>query len=122
MEDLRSLKALQLDALREVANIGAGHAATALSQMIGETIMISVPRINVARLEDVPPQVAASEQARRLRNGLITVAVLAILVIGLLLAVPGLRGVVDVPNCAHWTQQERPDLVTAALLDFLRGL
>ena len=40
MEDLRSLKAIQLDALREVANIGAGHAATALSQMTGETIMI----------------------------------------------------------------------------------
>ena len=36
--------------------------------------------------------------------------------------VPNLRGVVDVPDCAHWTQQERPDLVTAALLDFLRGL
>ena len=25
MEDIRSLKAIQLDALREVANIGAGH-------------------------------------------------------------------------------------------------
>lgn len=62
MEDLRSLKAIQLDALREVANIGAGHAATALSQMIGETIMISVPRINVARLEDVPPQVGEPDQ------------------------------------------------------------
>jgi pimeloyl-ACP methyl ester carboxylesterase len=36
--------------------------------------------------------------------------------------VPDLRGVVDVPDCAHWTQQERPDLVTAALLDFLGGL
>jgi chemotaxis protein CheC len=52
----------QLDALREVANIGAGHAATALSEMIGETIMISVPRINVARLEEVPPQVAAPDE------------------------------------------------------------
>ena len=62
MEDIRSLKAIQLDALREVANIGAGHAATALSQMIGGTIMISVPTINVARLEDVPPQVAAPEE------------------------------------------------------------
>ena len=62
MEDLRSLKALQLDALREVANIGAGHAATALSQMIGETIMISVPTISVARLEDVPPQLAAPDE------------------------------------------------------------
>jgi pimeloyl-ACP methyl ester carboxylesterase len=36
--------------------------------------------------------------------------------------VPNLRGVVDVPDCAHLTQQEGPDLVTAALLDFLRGL
>jgi chemotaxis protein CheC len=62
MEDIRSLKALQLDALREVANIGAGHAATALSQMIGGTIMISVPTINVSRLEDVPPQVAAPDE------------------------------------------------------------
>ena len=62
MEDLRSLKAIQLDALREVANIGAGHAATALSQMVGETIMISVPTINVARLEDVPPQVGDPDQ------------------------------------------------------------
>jgi chemotaxis protein CheC len=33
MIDVRELDALQIDALREVANIGAGHAATALSQM-----------------------------------------------------------------------------------------
>ena len=62
MHDIRSLKALQLDALREVANIGAGHAATALSQMIGGTIMISVPTINVSRLEEVPPQISAPEE------------------------------------------------------------
>jgi chemotaxis protein CheC len=62
MEDLRSLKALQIDALREVANIGAGHAATALSQMIGEKIMISVPTITVARLEEIPPQLTAPDE------------------------------------------------------------
>jgi chemotaxis protein CheC len=62
MDDIRSLKALQLDALREVANIGAGHAATALSQMIGGTIMITVPTINVSRLEEVPPQISAPEE------------------------------------------------------------
>jgi len=44
---------LQLDALREVENIGAGHAATALSQMTNRRIMISVPKISVTRLEDV---------------------------------------------------------------------
>ena len=53
MDDIRDLKDLQLDALREVENIGAGHAATALSQMTDRRIMISVPRINVTRLEDV---------------------------------------------------------------------
>jgi chemotaxis protein CheC len=52
MEDVRDLKALQLDALREVANIGAGHAATALSQMTNRTIMINVPEVNVLALED----------------------------------------------------------------------
>ncbi|HKO17246.1 MAG TPA: chemotaxis protein CheC [Gemmatimonadaceae bacterium] len=62
MEDIRALKAIQLDALKEVANIGAGHAATALSQMIGGTIMISVPTINISRLEDIPPQVAEPDE------------------------------------------------------------
>jgi chemotaxis protein CheC len=62
MNDIRSLKENQLDALREVANIGAGHAATALSQMVGSTIMISVPRINVATLEDLPPVVSTPEE------------------------------------------------------------
>ena len=62
IDDIRSLKAIQLDALNEVANIGAGHAATALSQMIGGTIMISVPTINISRLEEIPPQVAEPDE------------------------------------------------------------
>jgi chemotaxis protein CheC len=62
VDDIRKLKALQLDALREVANIGAGHAATALSQMTGHTIMISVPQINIAPLEDIPNQVGSDEE------------------------------------------------------------
>ncbi|HJR15447.1 MAG TPA: chemotaxis protein CheC [Gemmatimonadales bacterium] len=52
MEDVRDLKESQLDAIREVANIGAGHAATALSQMTNRKIMINVPRVNVRPLED----------------------------------------------------------------------
>jgi chemotaxis protein CheC len=62
MEDVRTLKALQLDALREVANIGAGHAATALSQMVGSRIMITVPRINIMALEDVSSELEEPEQ------------------------------------------------------------
>ncbi|MFY7066588.1 alpha/beta fold hydrolase [Nocardiopsis changdeensis] len=36
--------------------------------------------------------------------------------------VPDLRGDVTLPGCGHWTQQERPEEVNAALLEFLAGL
>ncbi|MGH7649139.1 MAG: chemotaxis protein CheC [Gemmatimonadaceae bacterium] len=62
MADLLALKERQLDALRETANIGAGHAATALSQMTGSTIMITVPTITIAALEDVPSQIEDGEE------------------------------------------------------------
>ena len=62
MNELLSLKPMQMDALREVANIGAGHAATALSQMTSQRIMISVPRISVTPLEDVPPHIGMPEE------------------------------------------------------------
>lgn len=62
MNYLTSFTPLHLDALREVANIGAGHAATALSQLTGHRIMISVPTLNVARLEEVPPQLGDDEE------------------------------------------------------------
>ncbi|HEX2609585.1 MAG TPA: chemotaxis protein CheC [Gemmatimonadales bacterium] len=52
MEDVRDLKEPQLDAIREVANIGAGHAATALSGMTNRKIMITVPRVYARPLED----------------------------------------------------------------------
>ena len=51
--DLRALDPSQLDAMRELANIGAGHAATALSQMTNRVIMIDVPEVSIIRLEDV---------------------------------------------------------------------
>jgi chemotaxis protein CheC len=61
MEDVRDLKESQLDAIREVANIGAGHAATALSQMTNRTIMITVPRVNVRPMEEACDTVGSPE-------------------------------------------------------------
>ena len=43
---------LQLDALRELANIGSGSAATALSQMLGRPIDVSVPSALALPLAD----------------------------------------------------------------------
>jgi|SRR5579884_4103136 len=43
---------MQLDALRELANIGSGNAGTALSGMLGRTVDISVPNALVLPLAD----------------------------------------------------------------------
>ena len=36
--------------------------------------------------------------------------------------VPNLRRLLMIPGCGHWTQQERPAEVNAALIEFLKGL
>ena len=36
--------------------------------------------------------------------------------------VPNLRKTIMLPGCGHWTQQERPAEVNAAMIDFLKGL
>ncbi|HYB28420.1 MAG TPA: chemotaxis protein CheC [Solirubrobacteraceae bacterium] len=43
---------LQLDALRELANIASGNAATSLSQMLGREVGLSVPRVLALPLAD----------------------------------------------------------------------
>jgi chemotaxis protein CheC len=43
---------LQLDALRELANIGSGNASTALSTMLGRAVDISVPDVRLLPLAD----------------------------------------------------------------------
>ena len=48
------MSTLQLDALREVANVASGHAATALAQLVGRRTMISVPEFSLARIEEIP--------------------------------------------------------------------
>jgi len=52
----------QLDALKEMSNIGMGHAATALSQMLGETLMIRVPRVTVTDVAKVPELLGGAEK------------------------------------------------------------
>lgn len=48
------LETLRSDGLREVATIGAGHAATALSQLTDRRIMISVPQVRRVEYSHVP--------------------------------------------------------------------
>jgi chemotaxis protein CheC len=47
------LSNMQKDALQELANIGAGHASTALSQMIGRSIRMGIPHVEIIPLEEI---------------------------------------------------------------------
>jgi len=55
------LSALQLDALREVGNIGAGTAAASLSTMTGQPVAMGVPSVKVVPIEEVPDDVGGGE-------------------------------------------------------------
>lgn len=51
---LEDLNDLQIDALREVGSIGAGHAATALSQLVDHRIDLEVPQLEMLPIGSVP--------------------------------------------------------------------
>ncbi len=58
----KQLTEVHLDALREISNVGMGHAATALSQMVGQTIHLHVPKVVLADIADVPDLLGGPEQ------------------------------------------------------------
>jgi chemotaxis protein CheC len=54
MTELKSLTDFQEDALKEVGNIGIGHATTSLSQMVNKQVGISLPELKLIPLMKVP--------------------------------------------------------------------
>lgn len=63
MEKGLKLTELQLDALREVGNIGAGHAATTLSELIDRKVLITVPQIKLLPFPQLLQAMGGSERA-----------------------------------------------------------
>jgi chemotaxis protein CheC len=53
---------LQLDALRELANIGSGTASTALSAMLGRSVDISVPKAQALPFAEAVDAAGPAEQ------------------------------------------------------------
>lgn len=51
--DLKDFSHLQLDAIREVCNIGAGNAATALSKLLGKPVDMDVPKAELVSIYDL---------------------------------------------------------------------
>jgi chemotaxis protein CheC len=53
---------LQLDALRELANVGSGNASTALSGMLGRSVDISVPKAQALPFAEAVEAAGPAEQ------------------------------------------------------------
>ncbi len=51
--DFESLNSLQLDVLKELGNIGAGNAVTALGKMIDKKIHMQVPKVELLEFDKV---------------------------------------------------------------------
>lgn len=57
------LNELQLDALKEVGNIGSGNAATALSQLLGKSIDMRVPQVDILQYPELIRKMGNEEDA-----------------------------------------------------------
>lgn len=57
----QNFTAFQLDALKEVGNIGAGNAATALSQLINKKVDMTVPAVNIVPFDDIFARIGGEE-------------------------------------------------------------
>ena len=60
-DDILELSPVQLDALREIGNVGAGNSATALSQIINHRIDMNVPQVSIVPITEVPDLVGGPD-------------------------------------------------------------
>ncbi len=58
----RDLSEVQIDALKEVGSIGAGHAATALSQLVDKTVHLEMPTFELIPIGEVPHVFGGKEE------------------------------------------------------------
>jgi len=57
-----NLSEMQLDTIREISNIGMGNAATALSQLVGSVVNITVPHAMIVDMTEVAPLLGGEDQ------------------------------------------------------------
>lgn len=83
----QSLNSFQLDVLKELGNIGAGNAATALAKMLDKKIDMKVPQIRIMKFDEISEVLGGAETQ----------------VVGIMLGVSGLISgsimfVLDIPS------------------------
>ena len=60
--ELNQLNDMQYDVLREIGNIGAGNATTALSQMLNQKMDMSVPKVALVPFNEISDVMGAEDQ------------------------------------------------------------
>lgn len=61
-DELRALTSVQLDMLKEICNIGAGNAATALAELLKRKISMNVPQVDILPFDHVADTVGGNER------------------------------------------------------------
>lgn len=62
MSEFKPFAEMQMDVLKEVGNIGAGHAATALSKLLNKPIDMMVPKVRMVPFEEIAESVGGDER------------------------------------------------------------
>ena len=60
--DLNNMEGVYFDVLREIGNIGAGNATTALAQMLGTKVDMHVPKVDLLEFSEVGATMGGEEQ------------------------------------------------------------
>ncbi len=53
---MQEIDDLQMDALRELGNVGASHASTALSELVKKDILIDITECKILPMSSIPPR------------------------------------------------------------------
>jgi chemotaxis protein CheC len=62
VEVFKHFKEFKMDVLREVGNIGAGNAATALSRLLNKPVDMAVPKVRLLPFEEISEMLGGAEQ------------------------------------------------------------
>lgn len=60
--EFKNLSGIQMDVLREIGNIGAGNAATSMSQLINKRIDMKVPSVKIVSFDEIINIIGGPEQ------------------------------------------------------------
>lgn len=60
--DTNKLSAIQKDVLREIGNIGAGNATTAMAKIIDKPLLMEIPSVEIVTINDIVDSIGGPEE------------------------------------------------------------